>query len=133
MHQQNAARQHPGFAAGLSHDPPPSRRIPLGNMSANSVNRSNYGGYGMSAGAKIGRQHGSYIELNARKMTVPMQRTSTYTSLELDFDIPAPTTSRFTMIRRASLRPWQLVSMLTPASSPADRPRSNSGGNSRDN
>lgn len=58
MHQQNASRQNPGFTAGLSHIPTPSRRVPLGNMSANSVNRSNHGGYGMSAGAKIGRQQG---------------------------------------------------------------------------
>ncbi|KAL8938010.1 MAG: hypothetical protein Q9216_004119, partial [Gyalolechia sp. 2 TL-2023] len=57
MHQQNTSRQNPGFAAGPSHDPTPSRRMPLGNVSGNSVNRSNYGGYGMSAGAKIGRQH----------------------------------------------------------------------------
>ncbi|KAL9597671.1 MAG: hypothetical protein Q9219_004998 [cf. Caloplaca sp. 3 TL-2023] len=315
VHQQNASRQSTGFAAAPSHNPTPLRQMPLGNMSASSVNRSNYGGYGMSAGAKIGRQSAplprrriaqmdgsdgrdkeainflrvnfwyrqyegkhyhpcpvssavagkkatdplkdqmkqqrlngnlSYTanivmisitrcdlqgairaedvpgippirfdsfetpfrETNGLRqlrhnvhvsgyrnsdlsrnvleiiksttpreyavqvttiflqslttfysptkalvpipkvlpprvpqtssdstiyiMTVPMQRTSTYTSLELDFDIPAPTTSRFTMIRRASLRPWQLVSMLTPASSPApERPRSNSGGDSR--
>ncbi|KAL8830451.1 MAG: hypothetical protein Q9170_005734 [Blastenia crenularia] len=58
MHQQSASRQNTGFAAGLSHNPTPSRRVPLGNMSASNVNRSNYGGYGMSAGAKVGRQQG---------------------------------------------------------------------------
>ncbi|KAL8716783.1 MAG: hypothetical protein Q9225_005921 [Loekoesia sp. 1 TL-2023] len=58
MHQPSANRQNTGFAAGLSHNPTPSRRMPLGKMSASSVNRSNYGGYGMSAGAKIGRQQG---------------------------------------------------------------------------
>lgn len=63
IQQQNADRQNRGFTTGLSHIPTPSRRMPLGNMSANSVNRSNHGDYGMSAGAKIGRQQGMHTAL----------------------------------------------------------------------
>ncbi|KAI4122810.1 MAG: hypothetical protein LQ338_005601, partial [Usnochroma carphineum] len=242
MPQQSGSRQNPGFPAGISHNPTPSRRMPLGTVSASSVNRSHSGGYGMSAGLKVGRQqvfafgspdgrgpdiseaggetnqdqqlserfnktsegkflalvplplavcplpealnnHGSAIQQLSRllytiqrdkdhgtwdnylrlerkicrvyrqcgglkhclghqhlataisKMTVPMQRSSTYTSLELDFDVPPPTTSRLQMIRRASLRPWQLVSMVTTTSSPSppERPRSDSGGNTKEN
>ncbi|KAI4191538.1 MAG: hypothetical protein LQ346_004752 [Caloplaca aetnensis] len=65
MPQQSASRQNPGFAAGMSQNPTPLRRMPLGNMSASNVNRSNFGGYGMSAGLKVGRQQCSRMGVAA--------------------------------------------------------------------
>ncbi|KAL9008466.1 MAG: hypothetical protein Q9173_006413 [Seirophora scorigena] len=55
---QRATRLNPGFAAAPTHNPTPSRRIALGNMSASNLNRTGFGGYGMSAGLKVGRQEG---------------------------------------------------------------------------
>ncbi|KAL8731479.1 MAG: hypothetical protein Q9181_004289 [Wetmoreana brouardii] len=57
-HQQDGSRNSSSFMTGLSHSQTPSQRQPLGTMSASSVNRSNHGGYGMSAGLKVGRQQG---------------------------------------------------------------------------
>lgn len=37
----------------------PSQRQPFGIISGNSVNRPSVGGYGMSAGLKVGRQQGN--------------------------------------------------------------------------
>lgn len=57
---QRASRLNPGFAAAPSHNPTPSRRVALGNMSASNINRAGFGGYGMSAGLKVGRQEGEF-------------------------------------------------------------------------
>ncbi|KAL8820830.1 MAG: hypothetical protein Q9223_001022 [Gallowayella weberi] len=43
---------------GLSQIPTPSQRLPLGATGASSINRPMFGGYGMSAGLKVGRQQG---------------------------------------------------------------------------
>ncbi|KAL8868251.1 MAG: hypothetical protein Q9174_005111, partial [Haloplaca sp. 1 TL-2023] len=52
---QNAGGQiSSGFATGLGGTP--SQRLHLGTMNPNVVNRPNMGGYGMSAGLKVGRQ-----------------------------------------------------------------------------
>ncbi|KAL8954101.1 MAG: hypothetical protein Q9222_000080 [Ikaeria aurantiellina] len=56
--QQRANRNVSGFGTGLSQNQTPSQRLPLGAMSASSINRTNFGGYGMSAGLKVGRQQG---------------------------------------------------------------------------
>ncbi|KAL8964710.1 MAG: hypothetical protein Q9183_004264, partial [Haloplaca sp. 2 TL-2023] len=60
-HMQNAGHKgaghiSSGFATGLSGTP--SQRLHLGTMNPNVVNRPNMGGYGMSAGLKVGRQQG---------------------------------------------------------------------------
>ncbi|KAL8965376.1 MAG: hypothetical protein Q9197_006544 [Variospora fuerteventurae] len=55
---QRATRLNPGFATAPSHNPTPSRRVALGNTSASNLNRPGFGGYGMSAGLKVGRQEG---------------------------------------------------------------------------
>lgn len=55
---QRATRLNSGFAAAPSHNPTPSRQVALGNMSASNLNRPGFGGYGMSAGLKVGRQEG---------------------------------------------------------------------------
>ncbi|KAL8732534.1 MAG: hypothetical protein Q9166_002748 [cf. Caloplaca sp. 2 TL-2023] len=54
--QQGANRNASTIVPGLSQIPTPSQRLPLGRMDASSVNRPNFGGYGMSAGLKVGRQ-----------------------------------------------------------------------------
>ncbi|CAO1601304.1 hypothetical protein XANCAGTX0491_004971 [Xanthoria calcicola] len=61
---QNQVQHHAGHhasnvAPGLSHVPGSSQRLHLGGPS--SVNRNNFGGYGMSAGLKVGRQHGRAV------------------------------------------------------------------------
>ncbi|KAL8802979.1 MAG: hypothetical protein Q9182_003467 [Xanthomendoza sp. 2 TL-2023] len=45
--------------SGLSQVPTPSQRLPLGTTGASSINRPMFGGYGMSAGLKVGRQQES--------------------------------------------------------------------------
>ncbi|KAL8861781.1 MAG: hypothetical protein Q9178_001982 [Gyalolechia marmorata] len=57
-HLQNGVSR---VAPGMSHLPTPSQRLPLGTMGPSSVNRPNVGGYGMSAGLKVGRQQGKPI------------------------------------------------------------------------
>lgn len=54
--QQSTSRNASNIAPSISQIPTSSQRLPLGTMGASSINRSNFGGYGMSAGLKVGRQ-----------------------------------------------------------------------------
>ncbi|KAL8854357.1 MAG: hypothetical protein Q9221_000844 [Calogaya cf. arnoldii] len=56
---QNAGHHAPNAAPGPSYVPTSSQRLPFGGPS--SVNRPNFGGYGMSAGLKVGRQQGGAV------------------------------------------------------------------------
>ncbi|KAL8656323.1 MAG: hypothetical protein Q9226_002709 [Calogaya cf. arnoldii] len=56
---QNAGHHAPNAAPGPSYVPTSSQRLPLGGPS--NVNRPNFGGYGMSAGLKVGRQQGRAV------------------------------------------------------------------------
>ncbi|KAL8757520.1 MAG: hypothetical protein Q9199_002163 [Rusavskia elegans] len=53
---QHACQHAPNAAPGPPYVPSSAQRLPLGGPG--SVNRNNFGGYGMSAGLKVGRQHG---------------------------------------------------------------------------
>lgn len=46
------------LATGASQTHAPSQRRPLGGLNGNTASRPGVSGYGMSAGLKVGRQHG---------------------------------------------------------------------------
>ncbi|KAI4280726.1 MAG: hypothetical protein L6R38_004229 [Xanthoria sp. 2 TBL-2021] len=56
---QHAGQHAPNTAPGPPYVPTSSQRLPLGGPG--SVNRNSFGGYGMSAGLKVGRQHGRAV------------------------------------------------------------------------